>query len=496
MRKHLLMALVVSTARAAVIQGTIVENQTGHAVARANVLLEPVPGSAGLRRPVRTNTNGIFQLTAVPAGSYLLTASRVGFATVQYGQKQWKAAGTPITVAENDSVTVALRLPRFGVISGSVLDENDVGLPDYEVIAFRDTRPPQAVARAVSDDWGHFRISGLPPGRYVVRSASKQYDDVGYVPTFSRETQTLDQAFPVEVEMDQQFEHADVRPIAGQLFTYNVSVATVPPGMQPVIITFASELGRETVQASSHTFGPMPAGRYEVFSQAPLDGRPGFQEDYQKITVNRSDGIKIVTRETLDTQFNFAGAPADPAAIRVLARRDDMAGAGPTEVLSLDSNRRVRLSRGPWKLAIQPNPAFYVSAFSGPPYQESSNLHAEGWNDIVAGSGGSVNFTLSSNPGAVHGTVKSSGQAVVGAPVFLEPSDLEPARRLSESFSTRTDTQGQYGFTGLAPGNYRLLASFEYSTADSATMSNSGAKPIRIESASDSQQDLELYIGP
>ncbi len=181
-----------------------------------------------------------------------------------------------------------------------------------------------------------------------------------------------------------------------------------------------------------------------------------------------------------------------------------MAGPGAAEVLSLDNtlgstlgnSRRVHLSSGPWQLAIQPNPAFYVSGFSGPPYQAPSNVHAEGWSDIVVGAGGSVRFTLSSNPGSVHGTVKSSDQAVAGAPVFLEPSDLEPARRLSETFVTRTDIQGQYQFTGLAPGNYRLLATFEYSAADSAIMSNARAKSVRVESARDSQEDLDLYVAP
>jgi len=80
--------------------------------------------------------------------------------------------------------------------------------------------------------------------------------------------------------------------------------------------------------------------------------------------------------------------------------------------------------------------------------------------------------------------------------VFLEPSDLDPAKRLSESFATRTDIHGQYSFIGLAPANYRLLASFDYSTVDSATMSYAGAKPIRVESGSDAQQDLDLYVGP
>jgi len=494
MRKLFLIALLAGALRAAVIQGTVVENQTGHPVARANVVLEPVAGFSGPRKATRTNLSGFFSFTALPAGAYVLTASRTGFATIQYGQKQWKSAGTPIPVAENDSYTVSLRLPRFGAIVGTVLDENDVGLPDFPVLAYRNTRPPQVAGSARADERGIFRIFGLPPGSYLVRSAAKQYDDATYLPTFAKETLTLEQAFPFQVEMDRDVERADVRPIMGRLFTFTVGVTTVPPGL-PVTITFASDMGRETVQAGSHTFGPMPAGTYEIYSQAPLDRRPGFQEDYRKVNVNRNDSIGVVTREAPDAQVSFAGGPGDIGAIQVLARRHDLAGPGPTEVLRLNDGR-VHLGLGPWQLAIQPNPGFVVSGFSGPGYQRPDG-RSDGWNDIVVGiSPPAIKFTLSSNPGAVHGTVKAGGEPAIGAPVFLEPVDLDPARRLSDTFVTRTDLQGQYQFSGLTPGNYRLLASFEYSAPDPVAMSSARTTQVRIELAKDTQQDLDLYVIP
>jgi hypothetical protein len=483
MRTLLLLGVTAGLARAAVIQGSIVENQTGHAVARANVMLEPVAGSGGTALAGRTNRTGIFQFQNVRAGSYIITASRTGFATVQYGQKHWKAAGKPITVAENDTATVELRLPHLGAISGTVVDENDVGLPDYEV-AYRDTHPPQAVAHAIADDRGMFRISALPPGRYLVRSGSKQYDDASYLPTFGRESATLDQAFPVQVDMDETVDRADVRPLTGRLYTYSVTVATVPPGMSPVQITFASELGREVVQASSHTFGPVPAGSYELFVQAPLEGRPGLQEEYRRITLNRSDGIALVTRQVADTQINFRGDPVDVSTIHVLARRNDLAGPGEIQEVKLDANRKAHLGPGPWQLALQPDRGFYVTGFEGPGRQAPS-LHPEGWNDLVA-IGGSVNFTLSSNPGSVRGTV---------APVFLEPVDLDPTQRIVQTFVTRADVRGQYRFTGLSPGNYRLMASFDFASADSEVMTVAGAKPVRVQNA-DVEENLDLYVQP
>jgi hypothetical protein len=497
MRTFLVLVLVTAGLKAADIKGTVVENQSGHPVARVAVALETVPGGSGLKLSGRTNINGFFEFPNLPAGAYLLTAARVGFATVQYGQKQWKSAGTPVIVGENDSVALSIRLPRFGAITGTVLDENDVGLPDHDVIAYRNSEPPRPVARARSDDRGMFRISGLEPGEYLVRSAGKQYDDVSYVPTFAKESQTVSQAFPVQVDLDQQVDRSDVRPATGRLFTLTVEADTVPPDPTeplPVTMTLASELGRETVQANAHRFGPLPAGEYEIFSQAPLDRRPGFQGDYRKVSLSQDTTIKFVLHEEGDVVFTFEGASAPSGdSIQVLARRKDLAGPGPEQVLKLEKNR-AHLSAGPWQLALQPNPAFYASGFSALRNLQSGDGRADGWNDFPGGTG--VRFTLSGTPGAVHGTVKSGGEPVIGAPVFLEPVDLEPARRVTDAFATRTDVQGQYRFSGLAPGNYRVLSSFEYLKVDPEIMSQAAAKQVIVENTHDLQQDLDLFILP
>ena len=74
--------------------------------------------------------------------------------------------------------------------------------------------------------------------------------------------------------------------------------------------------------------------------------------------------------------------------------------------------------------------------------------------------------------------------------------DLEPQRRVTDTFVTRTDLHGQYQFTGLAPGNYRVLSSFEYQTPDSPTMSSARAIPIKVDEGHGVQQDLDLYVIP
>jgi hypothetical protein len=71
---------------------------------------------------------------------------------------------------------------------------------------------------------------------------------------------------------------------------------------------------------------------------------------------------------------------------------------------------------------------------------------------------------------------------------------LEPARRISDPFVTRTDMNGQFRFTDLTPGNYRVLSSFDYRLPDSQAMSIAGARPVKVDEGQDALQDLDLVV--
>jgi hypothetical protein len=257
-------------------------------------------------------------------------------------------------------------------------------------------------------------------------------------------------------------------------------------------------MGRQSVQAVAHRFTELPPGPYELFAETPVltaAGRPGMQGEYQTLAIGGDTARTISLHPIEELRFVFEGAASDRE-LQVLARRKDLAGSGETRVLQLNENR-VQLAPGPWELAIPANPAFYVAGFSGPRYQRPGDGRADGWNEIAVGYGGpNVAFTLSTNTGMVHGTVRSSGQSVAGAPVFLEPVDLDPRRRVADTLLVRTDVHGQYQFSGLAPGNYRVLSSFEYQMPDSAAMSNIRAIPLLVDAGRSLQQDLDLYAIP
>lgn len=498
MTKFWLTLLAAATLHAALIHGLVVENQTGRPLARAVVTVEPVAGTPGTTQSVRTDGLGAFEFPPLPGGAYLVTASRRAFGTVQYGQKRWQSAGVPVTVEQAGAAALRIRLPRLGAVTGALLDENDVGLPDHDVAAYRVARPPQLITRVKTDDRGIYRIGGLEPGKYLIRTLAKQYEEGGYVPTFFRETTTVDQAFPVEADLDRETAEVNLHPAPGKLFAVSGRAVTFPP--ITVNMSLVSDMGTETTVTDTQgnfQFNPQPPGQYELFA---LVAGARSTAAYQPLTLDRDQtnlrmsltAPPLVTVSLEDDK----GVAIDPRPFRVLVRHKDLSGAGRSEAMRL-TNGRGELLPGRWDVALAPTPAGYASGFWGPPPDRRER--ADGWNEIVAVPGPVIplRFVISTKPAALHGTVSGPGRdAAAGAPVFLEPYDVPGRRPLGEVRFSRTDMRGQYYFYGLAPGDYRVVSTFEFRQLDSATLDLMAPKTVRLTEAKDDSMDLDLYVIP
>jgi hypothetical protein len=490
-----LLALSNTALSAAVIRGTIVENRTGKPLSRASVVLVPIAGTPGSQVAARTNNFGGFEFQSLTGGSYVLKASRRGFLPLEYGQKQWNSAGQPIALAEDASAFLNLRLMRYGGITGTILDENDIGMLDHEVVAYRNTVPPELVARGKSDDRGMYRISGLEPGVYLVRTTGTQDEQISYVPTFSKETQQRETARTVQVFLDEDSIGMDIRPAPGRLLTISGKAEPSEPCPVEVTVTLASDLGRSTQTVPCvFQFGSLPPGAYELYAEAPeVPGVVKYQGAYTQVTLIKDDvTVSMMKQDVRPTRFDFGGVASGPSnPMQVTARRKDLAGVGPAALLKLTNNSAL-LAPGRWEVSLLPPPGYYVSGFYGPGFGRPRS-RPDGWNEFLSnGMGSSVRFTLS-GPAEMHGVVKSYGDPVVGAPVYLEAYDPETHTRLTDLRTVRTDIHGLYRFQGLAPGIYRVLATFEYQMPDTASMELAGAPSVRVEARSDLQMDLDLY---
>src|ERR1035437_3806142 len=305
MRKWLVFLVAGGALQAAIIKGSVVENQTGKALARTLVSIQPVPGSAGPTGTVRTNSYGMFEFVDLPAGAYLVHAARRGFMAAQFGQKNWRAAGQPVVLDKDQSTFLSIRLPRFSSISGIIVDENDVGLPEHEVVAMSNTRPPRMMAKAQADDRGMYRISGLDPGTYLVRTVGRTYEEGGYLPTFYRDTARVDKAGMVDTLLDQDTANIKVRPFPGKLFTISGIVMTNPQG-STATVTLVSDVSRETLTTTgAFQFFSKPPGPYEILIEQQADRR-GPMGAYVALALERDmTGMRINVLPMAGVGFDF-----------------------------------------------------------------------------------------------------------------------------------------------------------------------------------------------
>jgi hypothetical protein len=159
------------------ISGRVVAADSGRPVKRARVFItsSEIPGGRGML----TDDTGVFDLTDLPAGRYTLTVSKSGFVSLAYGQRRPLQAGTPLQLGDGEQMKgIEFRLPRGGVISGRVVDEDGEAVPGAMVRVMRyqymqgDRRLTPA-GNGQTDDRGQYRVWGLMPGDYYVNALTR-----------------------------------------------------------------------------------------------------------------------------------------------------------------------------------------------------------------------------------------------------------------------------------------------------------------------------------
>jgi Carboxypeptidase regulatory-like domain len=507
MRWALLLFLCAAT-QAGVVRGVVLEHASGLPLARARVRLDPIPAPGSDLKPLQTRAehSGHFVFIDVPSGSYILTALRDPYFPAAYGQRRPEGQGTPIVVTDESDLFADLRMFRQGAITGRVLDENGIGLSDVAVIAYRARLPLISAGRAVSDDRGVYRIHGLDPGNYWVRTVASTLDDgTGLLPTWGPETLETREAHLHRAVLDTDTIDADLRPLAGRLFHLRGNVqceplpSDTPPAQTKIVVTLSSETGRKSVEGAcngTYSFEGLAPASYEVLATRG-NGDAGFFElsldhDIENGNVQLLEPAAISIDVRRPGSSGVANIP-----VTVVGKRQDLGETEPEQEIK----PRTRLAPGHWELTARVGPGQYVESIStfGAIRRETVNgVQPPDWFTIFIAARGSTRITVvvSDQAAQLDANVMQDAKAVPGAPVFLWPVDDSVRRSLHGYRIALADVNGRAHFDGLPPGDYRVFSSFDSGEIDEEIIEQANAQSIRIEPTRAMSVDLPLWLAP
>lgn len=187
------------------ISGIVTVEGTNAPIVDARVTIILVVPSGLIRQPQRTATgqDGRFHFDDVEPGGYRISVEKMGFAPARNVPGQ--DLDQLVRVGTGQSVDgVDRRLEKGAVISGRIFDANGEPIPDLRMMAMRrfasgrGGRPrltPAPGQSLGSNDLGEFRISGLPPGEYVVAAMPDPMHSGSSQPTIGSPRTTLAQTF-------------------------------------------------------------------------------------------------------------------------------------------------------------------------------------------------------------------------------------------------------------------------------------------------------------
>ena len=458
-------------------------------------------------RQATTDTQGVFEFTALPAGSYRLVAqasqSSPQYLGIAYGAKAplgpyQSDTGQPIQLSDGQTFGKAIiSLPRGAVIAGRVTDENGDPLARVQVYTLMylpgSSRGQRFGSGAQTDDLGQYRIFGLQPGEYVVAAEARndtyvqpnavplrEEDAIGYMTTYYPGTADEGAAVRVRARASTESSGIEIRLVEGRLFRLSGFV-TDSQG-RPLVRT-SGQLMR-TVGAGS-TFGAgfstdeqgqfrmknVPPGNYRIVvrQMRPFVGPvgPNMQPEMGEmanmpLVVSADlDNLAIVTSPGVTITGNVVfeqGTPSPmPREIRVMATvgsQEDMMGVPSPQpaVVTPDLTFTMKGLMGSYLLRASAANQ-YVKSITANGEDVTDTPHEFKTNERVT-------VTLTSRVSMLEGTVTDAGgEPAANTGIILFSEDKASWRGNSTRMRrTTVDATGHYRFPGLIAGRYYVAA--------------------------------------
>jgi 5-hydroxyisourate hydrolase-like protein (transthyretin family) len=193
------------------IQGDVVDAVTGAPVARARVSVMASVDRSPHSLETSTDAEGRFDLSSLPAGDYLLFATKFGYlpgSTIRRGPTLRASENTRIHVTDGQPQRVRMALQPASLLLGRVLTADGEPVEGARVTLWRAASGgakahPVDNVMSETNDAGEFRLSRIEAGSYFLLVHSSSYtarrDGTTRVPTYYPAATSVADAVPIEV---------------------------------------------------------------------------------------------------------------------------------------------------------------------------------------------------------------------------------------------------------------------------------------------------------
>ncbi|HLX45230.1 MAG TPA: carboxypeptidase-like regulatory domain-containing protein [Bryobacteraceae bacterium] len=465
------------------VSGVVLDAISHQPVAKANVSLNPRgmgprPQNSGPQSAI-TDITGSFSMTNVVAGQYQLTVQHRNYPMDRNGP----ARKTIEIKAGEKAGPVDLTLIPGASVSGHVVDEDGDPLSGCSVMATPPKTPYSQFGGPVSVEDGTFRLFGISPGKYQVSAICRQpafqarpfsaapelppaaaYQTQYYPATSDVKSAEAVELLPGSEKAGIEFRmrpspvtqvHGTFGPGVDLRDRPNLMVQMVPADERiPRSVLTNSVIDREK---GTFDFPQVFPGSYLLiaFTNGEPAGRVGGMQKIDvkdqpvEMVLNLRPGMNIegtVQFEGPPPVNSSPNAPPSRPSPTIQLNPEYQIGFPGAGVQVKDDGSFVLESvlPGLWRLRVLSPNGFLKSAWMGT--TELTN----GLVDLTGGTAGPLKLIVSTNTATIGGTGP--------------PGQLIFAQEIDESFpfpnirSMSTDPGGQFKFSNLAPGKYRIVA--------------------------------------
>jgi hypothetical protein len=476
-----------------------------------------------------SDSDGRFLLKNVAPGRYEFFATHAGFVNQQY-EATGTGDGAVLALKPGQTVSdVLFRMTMAAVVTGRVTNEDGEAMSRVQVVALsrpteeeieddgrftsrkRDLRP---VSSAQTDDRGQYRIFGLKPGEYHIKATDssepdrnvsvdqsfwvKEFLGSEYAPVYYPGVLQVGQAQLVSVRPGEELQ-ADVSmprvktvEVAGQVIGQNGPAKDTWVHLEEPGGDYGIERQATTDEKGKFRLRGIPPGSYVIVAYQRSENNVYESRARQKVDVGR-EGIESLT-VSLGGGASFQGrvtvtdlgpVTLDRIVLSLSPIDEDEESSGYGRVKKDGTFEMTSVRDG--------NYAISVWGLEGDWYVKSVRLGAsdllENGLQVEKGSGGRLEVVVRSDSARLEGSVRDHDSAVVGALVRVVPDPETPYNRFRWQ-STRADQTGHFSVSGLAPGNYRVLARYPTSPGSISLKSD----PLMVTLSEHDHKTVQLTI--